>query len=68
VKLPSTFVIYTPLGSYNPDWAVLVENEGVETLFFVVETKGSIDQKDLRLKEVERLLVVGSTLLHWRME
>lgn len=51
VKLPSSFVIDTPLGNYNPDWAVLVEKEGVETLFFVVETKGSTDQEDLRLKE-----------------
>lgn len=51
VKLPSSFVIDTPLGNYNPDWAVLVEKEGVETLFFVVETKGSTDQEDLRMKE-----------------
>lgn len=51
IKLPSFFVIDTPLGNYNPDWAVLVEKEGMETLFFVVETKGSTAQVDLRLKE-----------------
>lgn len=51
VKLPYSFVIDTPLGNYNPDWAILMEKEGVEKLYFVVETKGSTDQEDLRLKE-----------------
>ena len=51
VKLPSWFTIPTPLGSYNPDWAVLVENDGQEKLYFVVETKGSLWQGDLRLNE-----------------
>ncbi|TXL61103.1 type III restriction endonuclease subunit R [Cerasibacillus terrae] len=51
VKLPGSFVIDTPLGNYNPDWAILVENDGVEKLFFVIETKGSTDQEDLRLRE-----------------
>ncbi len=32
----------TPLGGYNPDWAVLVEQEGEERLYFVVETKGTM--------------------------
>lgn len=41
----------TPLGSYNPDWAVLVEQDGVERLYFVVETKGSLFTDDLRDKE-----------------
>lgn len=40
-KLPAWFKIDTPLGSYNPDWAVLVENDGTEQLYFVVESKGS---------------------------
>jgi type III restriction enzyme len=47
-KLPSWFKIDTPLGSYNPDWAVLVEQDGEEKLFFVVETKGSLLSGDLR--------------------
>ena len=42
-KLPAWFKIDTPLGSYNPDWAVLVEMDGQERLYFVVETKGDID-------------------------
>lgn len=51
VKLPSAFVIDTPLGNYNPDWAVLIDKAGMEILYFVVETKGSMDQMDLLLRE-----------------
>ncbi|MCP4553617.1 MAG: hypothetical protein GY834_16595, partial [Bacteroidetes bacterium] len=40
-KLPAWFKIDTPLGSYNPDWAVLIERDGKEKLYFVVETKGT---------------------------
>jgi type III restriction enzyme len=46
-KLPGWFVVPTPLGNYNPDWAVLVSRDGVERLYFVVETKPSLDQADL---------------------
>ncbi len=41
VKLPSTFRIHTPLGPYNPDWALVLEIEGKNHLYFVVETKGT---------------------------
>jgi len=41
-KLPGWFKIDTPLGSYNPDWAVLVNQDDEEKLYFVVETKGTI--------------------------
>jgi len=47
-KLPGWFKVPTPLGSYNPDWAVLVEKDGEEKLYFVVETKGSKWWDDLR--------------------
>ncbi len=47
-KLPKWFKIPTPLGSYNPDWAVLIEVDRVERLYFVVETKGSLYSEDLR--------------------
>lgn len=40
-KLLGWFKIDTPLGDYNPDWAVLVNCDGPEGLFFVVESKGS---------------------------
>jgi type III restriction enzyme len=41
-KLPGWFTVPTPLGGYNPDWAVLIEQEGEERLYFVVETKGTV--------------------------
>ena len=47
-KLPGWFKIDTPLGSYNPDWAVLVETDGQQRLFFVVESKGSLFSDALR--------------------
>ena len=47
-KLPDWFKIETPLGTYNPDWAVLVKREGVERLYFVVETKASLFSDALR--------------------
>ena len=50
-KLPGWFKVPTPLGSYNPDWAVLVEQDGAERLYFVVETKSSLFTDDLRDKE-----------------
>lgn len=50
-KLPGWFRVPTPLGSYNPDWAILVEEDGAERFYFVVETKGSLFSEDLRGKE-----------------
>ncbi len=48
-KLPGWFRVPTPLGSYNPDWAVLVAGEdGLERLYFVVETKGGLFPDALR--------------------
>lgn len=50
-KLPGWFKVPTPLGSYNPDWAVLIERDGTERLYLVVETKGGLFVDDLRDKE-----------------
>ncbi len=50
-KLPGWFTVPTPLGTYNPDWAVLVDTDEGERLYFVVETKGSAFADDLRLTE-----------------
>ena len=47
-KLPGWFTVPTPLGCYNPDWAVLIEAEEGERLYLVVETKGSVEAGDLR--------------------
>jgi type III restriction enzyme len=54
-KLPGWFKVPTPLGTYNPDWAVLVEKDGEERLYFVVETKSSLFMDDLRDKESAKI-------------
>ena len=54
-KLPGWFRVPTPLGPYNPDWAVLVEKDGAERLYLVVETKGSLFADDLRYKESSKI-------------
>ena len=54
-KLPGWFKVPTPLGPYNPDWAVLVDKDGTECLYFVVETKSSLFTDDLRDKESAKI-------------
>lgn len=54
-KLPGWFIVQTPLGTYNPDWAVLVEQEGEERLYLVVETKSGLFQDDLRSQEATKI-------------
>jgi type III restriction enzyme len=54
-KLPGWFKVPTPLGSYNPDWAVLLEEDGAQRLYFVVETKSSLFTDDLRDKESAKI-------------
>jgi type III restriction enzyme len=50
-KLPGWFKVPTPLGTYNPDWAVSVQCDDSERIYFVVETKSSLFADDLRNKE-----------------
>ena len=54
-KLPGWFRVPTPLGSYNPDWAILVEQDGGERLYFVAETKGSLNPDALRPTEAAKI-------------
>lgn len=54
-KLPSNFKIDTPLGGYNPDWAVLIDTPEERRLYFVLETKGSIRRADLRDPEAIKI-------------
>ena len=52
-KLPRSFQIPTPVGNYAPDWAIAFnDNMGVKHIFFVAETKGSMDS--MQLKAVEK--------------
>ena len=50
-KLPSWFTVPTPLGKYNPDWAILTESDVGDRLYLVVETKASTLLDDLRPTE-----------------
>lgn len=55
-KLPTWFKINTPLGAYNPDWAILVNDETKNTkLYFVVETKGDTKEESLRPTELQKI-------------
>jgi type III restriction enzyme len=49
LKLPSWFVVDTPIGTYNPDWAIVYEDDA--KVYLVRETKGSADPDELREKE-----------------
>ncbi|MEG1256431.1 DEAD/DEAH box helicase family protein [Clostridium sp.] len=55
-KLPTKkFVIPTPVGEYTPDWAIVMNKDDSQKLYFVVETKGSIDEDDLRSIELLKI-------------
>ena len=55
-KLPAAFKIDTPIGSYNPDWAVVLDTEEGEKLYFVAETKGTDNINDLKGTEKKKIL------------
>lgn len=54
-KLPGWFKIPTPLGSYSPDWAVLIAEGDGPRLYFVVESKSGVADGDLRADERRRV-------------
>lgn len=54
-KLPDWFKIDTPLGTYNPDWAIMWKDNNDEKLYFVVESKGRTGLSDLRPKEAGKI-------------
>ena len=55
VKLPRGFYIATPIGKYNPDWAIVYREGSVKYIYFVAETKGSMDSMQLRLIESAKI-------------
>lgn len=54
-KLPSGFKIPTPVGNYNPDWAVVFETQEAKHIYFIAETKGSMST--MQLKGAEKLKI-----------
>ena len=55
VKLPDGFYISTPVGHYNPDWAIAFHEGKIKHIYFVAETKGSMDSMQLRLIEESKI-------------
>ena len=52
VKLPDGFYISTPVGHYNPDWAIAFYEDNIKHIYFVAETKGSM--KSMQLRQIEK--------------
>ena len=55
VKLPDGFYISTPVGHYNPDWAIAFYEGSVKHIYFVAETKGSMNSMQLRMIEESKI-------------
>ena len=55
VKLPDGFYISTPVGHYNPDWAIAFYEGKVKHIYFVAETKGSMNSMQLRMIEESKI-------------
>jgi type III restriction enzyme len=53
IKLPGWFKIETPVGGYNPDWAIMKQNG--EVVYMVRETKSTKDQLKLRTSENDKI-------------
>lgn len=51
-KLPRSFQIPTPVGNYSPDWAIAFNKGAVKHIYFIAETKGSMDS--MQLKPIEK--------------
>jgi type III restriction enzyme len=58
IKLPNWFTVATPIGEYNPDWAIVMTNpeNGADLLYLVRETKGTLDLSKLRPDEKRKIL------------
>lgn len=54
VKLPGGFYINTPMGHYNPDWAIVLNEPEKKHVYFVAETKGASDNIEMTLQGVEQ--------------
>lgn len=55
MKLPSKFRIDTPVGPYNPDWAIVKHDEGEDRIYMIRETKSTLDDSKLRPSELAKI-------------
>ena len=58
-KMPRTFYIPTPVGKYSPDWAIAFKESTVKHIYFIAETKGSMESMDLRPIEEAKIKCAG---------
>ena len=54
-KLPRGFFIPTPVGNYNPDWAIAFKEGAVKHVYFIAETKGSMSSMEMRPIEISKI-------------
>ncbi len=54
-KLPNGFKIPTPVGNYNPDWAIVIDSKEIKHIFFIAETKGSMSTLQLKKSEAMKI-------------
>ncbi|WP_191550979.1 restriction endonuclease [Kocuria rhizophila] len=55
MKLPAKFKIDTPVGPYNPDWAIIKQEDGEDRIYMIRETKGTLDDTKLRPTELAKI-------------
>lgn len=66
VKLPSGFYISTPIGKYNPDWAIAFYEGTVKHIYFVAETKGTLDTMHLNHISPQEQAKIDCARAHFR--
>ena len=54
-KLPRDFKIPTPVGNYNPDWAIVFDDKDFKYIYFIAETKGTMNSLELRGIEKQKI-------------
>lgn len=55
MKLPAKFKIDTPVGPYNPDWAIIKQEDGEDRIYMIRETKSTLDDSKLRPAELAKI-------------
>ncbi|MCR8669890.1 DEAD/DEAH box helicase family protein [Agrococcus sp. HG114] len=55
MKLPAKFKIDTPVGPYNPDWAIIKQEDGEDRIYMIRETKSALDDSKLRPTELAKI-------------
>ena len=60
---PRGFYIPTPVGNYSPDWAITFKKDKVKHIFFIAETKGTMDDLEIHTRPIEKAKIDCAKLL-----